>query len=85
MAEKHDADVNRTLTRDDQIITNELGEKEFTRDVTQHAIVPVGLEGVEYGFMQKMRMFDKKYTTTSVFVQMMYRPFLHLRFPVVVW
>jgi hypothetical protein len=84
MVEKHDSSLQRNVASSIDGNASET-EKEAMRDITQTTVAPVELEGVEYSFVQKLRMFDQRYTSTRIFFQMMYRPFFHLRFPVVVW
>jgi hypothetical protein len=83
MVEKHDDGQSRSVGLEASPISD--AEKEAVRDNVQHIAVPVELDGVEYSFVQKLRMLDQRYTSNAVLLQMMYRPFLHLRFPVVFW
>jgi len=83
MIEKHADGQTRSTGGESGVLSD--AEKEAVRDNVQHIAAPVELEGVEYSFIQKLRMFDQKYTSNAVLLQMMYRPFFHLRFPVVFW
>lgn len=60
-------------------------EKAVAKNSPQISVQPVGLEGVEYTFTQKLRLFSGPRGSTSKLIKMVYRPLLFLQFPVVVW
>jgi len=63
--------------------TDDAGEKKEAGTVT--VAETTELEGTPHGFLRRLAMFNKRYTTLSTLGVMIYRPFLLMRFPVIVW